>query len=653
MSLYARERLWNYFDAIFSHELNETHPRAETPSWIKTKLLPHQQASLAAALAIERAKTEGIDVPAVPGDPYGGKLFSSYGVLADKVGSGKSLTMLALLRMPPPAAVYNDYVIRGQRYNDGRDVGLLRQRNQLLTHNNITLRPISTSLIIVPHALIGQWETYITRDTTLNVKIIKKKNDASDEKLMDAIETYDAVLLSNTMWSSFRNAHRLGTICWRRIFVDEADSIGFANDVDELHAQFYWFITASYMNILFANGCWFNIETHYTPLETTTNRVKNLVYAMQGAQNYLATPGIHHNNLVKIMASTAHTQGTLGINAATLQATNLIVRNSESFIEQSFPSPVITHTDIMCLTPQNIRMLDSLISPEMMERLNAGDLHGALGMIGSSTHTEDEITAAVTESLTKELEKARQIHVFKKNMEYSSEAAKTHAMEACEQKIASLENRIQAIHDRIKKAKDQTCPICYMEVTNASVTPCCQQLFCFGCLCESLKRVAACPLCRTRIADLKEVQVIGDASTTPVARPTLLNKSEEFVKFLLANPSGRILMFSGYDASFVALETLLTKHKITYSTLNGSEARITKILRDFKDGKYRVLFLNARNMGAGLNIESATHVVLYHRMNSELEKQIIGRANRLGRTEPLDVVHLLHDNELHNRISHA
>ena len=58
-------------------------------------------------------------------------------------------------------------------------------------------------------------------------------------------------------------------------------------------------------------------------------------------------------------------------------------------------------------------------------------------------------------------------------------------------------------------------------------------------------------------------------------------------------------------------------------------------------------------MGAGLNIECATHVVMFHRMSSELENQIIGRAMRLGRKQPLDVVHLLHENELGNTISHA
>ena len=117
--------------------------------------------------------------------------------------------------------------------------------------------------------------------------------------------------------------------------------------------------------------------------------------------------------------------------------------------------------------------------------------------------------------------------------------------------------------------------------------------------------------------------------------------------------TAKVLMFSGYDAKFAGIEASLDAESITRATVNGSQARINKLLREFKAGKHNVLFLNARNMGAGLNIECATHVVLFHRMSSELEAQIVGRAMRLGRAEPLEVIHLLHENEIGNIITHT
>ena len=79
--------------------------------------------------------------------------------------------------------------------------------------------------------------------------------------------------------------------------------------------------------------------------------------------------------------------------------------------------------------------------------------------------------------------------------------------------------------------------------------------------------------------------------------------------------------------------------------VNGTSARIQKIIREFGEGKHQVLCLNARHFGAGLNIEVATHVILFHRMAEEIEKQIIGRAYRFGRQAELEVIHLLHANE--------
>jgi len=298
-----------------------------------------------------------------------------------------------------------------------------------------------------------------------------------------------------------------------------------------------------------------------------------------------------------------------------------------------------------------VRVLESFISAEMMEKLHAGDVSGALESLGMTSFTESQISEAVTASLKKDLDNAKKTYVFKKSIEYSTESLKVKALEACEQKIASIESRITAIQERITQAKEQTCPICYCEIETPAVTPCCQQLFCFPCLCESLKRVATCPLCRERLTDIKDIRVLGVPSTSATATPATqvtnarMNKKDTFIQFMKQNPTAKVLMFSAYDASFNQLETSMDNENIRYATLNGSQARVAKLLREFKAGVYNTLLLNARNMGAGLNIESATHVVLFHRMSSELESQIIGRANRLGRTSPLEVVYLVHENE--------
>jgi len=479
---------------------------------------------------------------------------------------------------------------------------------------------------------------------------VKKRKDAESPTLLENIEQYDALFISSTMWSAFRTIHHPRNILWRRVFIDEADSVSITTDWDDVNGLFYWFISASWLNLVFAGGAYFNVLSAYTPPEETPPYVIERVKKLQN-NHYLQIPGCRHVNIVRRMCGISANHSTVAINAAVSQSARLIVHSSEDYIKTSFTMPTTTTRKIICATPTNIRVLDSFISREMMERLNAGDVAGALESLGMNSYTEADITDAVTAAIQKELHNAKVTYEYKKTLEYSTESLKQKAIEAQEQKIASIESRISAIQERLKRAKEQTCPICYCDLTNPSVTPCCQQLFCFACLCESLKRVASCPLCRARIENIKDIKVLGmaPAQAQPQEAPKanqLLNKNDSFVKFMKENPTARVLMFSSYDASFTKLEDSLDEANIKYSMLNGPQLRIAKLLREFKSGKYNVLFLNARNMGAGLNIESATHVMLFHRMSSELENQIIGRANRLGRTNPLEVVYLIHENEL-------
>jgi SNF2 family DNA or RNA helicase len=281
-----------------------------------------------------------------------------------------------------------------------------------------------------------------------------------------------------------------------------------------------------------------------------------------------------------------------------------------------------------------------------MERLHAGDAEGVLDVLGIQTRTVDQIVIAVTETVQHDLDQVRRTYEFKKTIDYVNEYAKAKSLAQYADRISRLESRIQAIQDRLTHTAEQVCPICFDEVEVPSITPCCRNLFCFRCICEVLRRTTVCPLCRELIPSIQTIQVIGDHSDSLEPVPQMLTKQEQFRKFLQNTPECKTLLFSIYDATFDGIGTMLEADGVTFATLGGSHTRIAKLLRQFAEGKYRVLFLNASNMGAGLNIISATHVVLYHKMSVETKNQIIGRAVRMGRTEPLTVMHLLHGNEM-------
>ncbi len=72
---------------------------------------------------------------------------------------------------------------------------------------------------------------------------------------------------------------------------------------------------------------------------------------------------------------------------------------------------------------------------------------------------------------------------------------------------------------------------------------------------------------------------------------------------------------------------------------------VNSILNKFKDGRLRILCLNSKNLGAGLNITEATDIILYHKMSTAIKTQVLGRVVRIGCDHEVTVHHLLFEDE--------
>jgi SNF2 family DNA or RNA helicase len=103
----------------------------------------------------------------------------------------------------------------------------------------------------------------------------------------------------------------------------------------------------------------------------------------------------------------------------------------------------------------------------------------------------------------------------------------------------------------------------------------------------------------------------------------------------------KFLIFSMYDESFSIIRRELDEHKIDFVEISGSKATRDSKIKKFKEGKVNVVFLNSRFNGAGINLEQATDIILYHEMPASIREQVIGRALRIGREGDLDVHNLV------------
>ena len=124
-----------------------------------------------------------------------------------------------------------------------------------------------------------------------------------------------------------------------------------------------------------------------------------------------------------------------------------------------------------------------------------------------------------------------------------------------------------------------------------------------------------------------------------------MTKLETIIDIIKKNQNGKFLIFSDHDKSFMSVKTILDENEISSTQIRGNIKTLDDKINSFKNGDMQVIFLNSKYNGAGLNLQEATDIILFHEMNFNIETQILGRANRIGRIIPLNVHHLkIHNN---------
>ena len=129
------------------------------------------------------------------------------------------------------------------------------------------------------------------------------------------------------------------------------------------------------------------------------------------------------------------------------------------------------------------------------------------------------------------------------------------------------------------------------------------------------------------------------------------SKLEQVEKILNnVHNSEKIIIFSNHTKVFTDIIKILNKTNKKYIELDNADIiDITNKIYDFKNNDdLNILMANTYTHGAGLNLEFVDIIIIVHKMNDDLKKQLIARAQRPGRSDQLEVYQLLHLNEIEN-----
>ena len=177
--------------------IDENTKQISQPSKIKTELKPHQLAMIYQMNRMETPVRKKLKLEEDGDSEY--TFETNFGCLCDKVGSGKSLTVLGLIAnkpiLTPSNRCYTTY---------SGVVSIFKKNNNLIPIN----------LLVVPHGIMNQWTKYIENDTSLD--FITVKNKKTLEKAREDITAYqenplenlhliqtDLYLVSSSMYNKF------------------------------------------------------------------------------------------------------------------------------------------------------------------------------------------------------------------------------------------------------------------------------------------------------------------------------------------------------------------------------------------------------------------------------------------------------------------
>lgn len=611
--------------SIKVEELDETYPHADEVEGINIRLWPHQRALLHRCLLLENSKVplksfKSLE-PTACDDDF---LQTQIGVIGDSVGSGKSYVVLALIHQtrdhPVPT---NESTIKA--YGNNKVIMCFSER----------CRNIKTNLIVIPHNLVSQWTHYIKKfSSSLKCMVVSKNKhvDAINDRPQEEFTANDIVIVTASFYPSLGQYINSKGFKMRRVIFDEVDNMNLPSCM-HIESKFYWFITASYGNLL-------------SPRGFTTLLGHRTIWHAQGLRN---------SGFIKDLFV------DLAQNLKLDMVKTLVVKTSDAYVKQSVMLPEVQNAYIKCQTPLIIHTLSGFVNRDVIQSLNAGDVETAIRLINPNHVTsEANIIALQIEKLQRELHNTNVRIEFNQNLQYDDEDDKQQELDRLATKRDEIAKKIQGIQDRIKDA--DACCICYEDFKKRVIAPCCSNSFCFVCVNMWLARQESCPLCKQKLLP-RDVMVVDDPERPPAAAEDAttaagpneedVNESFDKLKNLeimlrthLSGSNRKIIVFSAYETTFARVSELLKSMDIKYNYLKGNDSQLNAIIRNYKSGELKVLLANTRHYGSGLNLENTTDVIMFHKMDSMMEKQVIGRAQRYGRATPLKVWYLLYENEM-------
>ena len=436
---------------------------------------------------------------------------------------------------------------------------------------------VNTTLILVNKSMVKHWEKELSH-TNLNFISITKLSEIYSTNISE----YDVVIVIPTMYNSLIQNNK--QIAWKRFIFDEPSSVKVPS-MQTIISGFNWLVTATPEDI------------------------------------YIKHRACKNSFMKELMSS-----------YFSYIVSDISIKNDSKYVTTSYIMPKTNNIYHKCFSPI-YNVINGIVDERIVKLVESGNIDTAICILGG-TQT-DNIVELVKKNKLIELEEINsRVKIWKLRGDEDK-------IKEWEEKYTKLTEQISQLEKRFSNILSSNCPICYEILSSPVIEPNCHNVFCSKCLLSWLCNKNNCPLCRKDIQTDKLIYINNNIQESKEEKKIVKTKEEVIIQLIKNKPESKFILFSDYFESFYTIRKLLNENSINFVEIKGTTNTINNSLEKYKEGNVNVMFMNSKTDNSGLNLENTTDIILYHTLDENITKQVIGRANRIGRKKELFVHHLI------------
>ena len=494
---------------------------------------------------------------------------------------------------------------------------------------------IPCNVIVVPHNLTRQWENDIQTHTNLKyflIRNVRNLRQLNVKNIKNFLKNIDIILCNATKYNEFVNLTK--NCRWERVIFDEADSIHIPRS-NYIYSKYYWFITATYDSIVSQKNTGFlrRFFIHYRRRLIAKNIfnfnkfiIKTDPELVKQETQLLKPMNFYHMSKkplwIEIIEDTINNVGNIDMREQMYAELNISLKMYLGRLSIIETSEIIEKDIVLILLAWLKRKVNS--NNQRIRDCKNRILNLRTRNYSETKYNQERIR--YMKLITKYTNKRNTINKYRFLIKNTVDK-----LNIC---LCCLQNlRIPYYKYNCKETEYNVCVNCNNKLDNFI------EYYDWGrdCIfCQDLYDVNHKKTIMREIVKVVEEKEEGEKYNTKI----------EHIHNLLKDQNKKFLVFSNYTNLFDKYLNDFKKNNIKYGLLKGNNNVINKRLRDFKSGDLKVLLLNGKHYGSGLNLQDATDIIITHRIDKDIETQIIGRANRMGRVGTLNVHYIIFENEI-------